>query len=273
MIKLLNANFFRLKKSKLFFAVIVISILIACLMLFNSIANNAKYGLDSLFLNYTNMVGLIIATFVSLFIGKDYAYGTIRNKIIGGHSRINIYLSSLIISIVVSILAELVYVLFILIFGNCFIGKLEMSLFQFMIIMLNILMILIAYCSIFNAITLICSDITVATVINIILFLAMFTVCNAVFSIVNIPEYITDTFYDEYGNAHILEKEVNPNYPSEFRRNVCQTILNILPIGQSMQLSDYKENANTKVLMLYSFIVIVLSNAIGIYLFNKKELK
>ena len=53
------------------------------------------YDMDKMMLNYINIIGLFMAMFTSLFIGTEYDYGTIRNKIIVGHSRTSIYFSNL----------------------------------------------------------------------------------------------------------------------------------------------------------------------------------
>lgn len=200
MYKLLNANFFRLKKSKVFWGVIIITVILACIFLINSISN-IEY-IDNLLFSNINIIGLFIATFTSLFIGKEYAYGTIRNKIIVGHSRISIYLSNLIISILVSIFIEFIYILIIAVIGIPIVGGLEMSLSQAIYNLLEILLVIVGYCSIFNAITVLCADMTIATTVCMVLFIAMIIICGSLSYIVNIPENITGTFYDERSSTH-----------------------------------------------------------------------
>ncbi len=41
------------------------------------------------------MLGIILSVFISLFIGAEYEYGTIRNKIISGYDRSEIYLANI----------------------------------------------------------------------------------------------------------------------------------------------------------------------------------
>ena len=47
---------------------------------------------------YALTVAILIPAFVSLFVGTEYSDGTIRNKMIIGHTRTCIYLSNLIVS-------------------------------------------------------------------------------------------------------------------------------------------------------------------------------
>lgn len=50
-------------------------------------------ALDDRFFAYSFFIGILSAIFCSLFTGTEYSDGTIRNKIVVGHSRISIYLS------------------------------------------------------------------------------------------------------------------------------------------------------------------------------------
>lgn len=70
----------------------------------------------------SSMPFLIIAVMVCIFIGKDLTYGTIRNKIIAGYSKRQIYLSNLIISLALTIAALLLYQLVIVAVGIPIIG-------------------------------------------------------------------------------------------------------------------------------------------------------
>ena len=97
MSKLLKAGLYRLKKEKLFWGFIIVSILVAIYVLTMLKVST----LDSIINEYLYFIGLMIAIFVSVFVGKEHAEGLIRNKLIVGHSRANIYLSNLIISIIV----------------------------------------------------------------------------------------------------------------------------------------------------------------------------
>ena len=77
MIKLLRAGFYRLKKEKLFWIFIIVSILVAGYM-FTLKVNS----IDGIVNNYLAFIGLLIAIFVSIFVGKEHSEGIIRNKII-----------------------------------------------------------------------------------------------------------------------------------------------------------------------------------------------
>lgn len=82
MIKLLKAGFFRLKKEVLFWVFLFLTIGLACFTLFRNASSPSEVTLDSFFNEYMLYIGLLIAIFVSIFVGKEHSEGILRNKII-----------------------------------------------------------------------------------------------------------------------------------------------------------------------------------------------
>jgi len=254
MYKLLNAGFTRLKKNRIFWSLIIITLVIASITLLNQYKETVHYRetgfpidhTEELLVDFTKIIGFFIAVFTSLFVGTEYSNGTIRNKIVIGHSRTSIYLSNLFISIVVGLLIELIYMLVVSIIAIPMFGKIQIPLSQFAFIIVDIIMIIIAYSSLFNLIGMICTDVTVSTVISILLTLVM------LIGFLNIPS------------------ENN-------------TIFNIVPARQAILITDclrtmempeeFKVNVNFEILSLYSLVFIVLINSIGLLCFIRKDLK
>jgi ABC-type transport system involved in multi-copper enzyme maturation permease subunit len=120
MIELLRSHFFRLRKGRTFYIFLSLSALFALglialtrfMMWMNDTQNNffstqmpegdLSEALENLtvfkFLLYgfdlSNGLGLVAVIAVALFAGREYSTGIIRNKIIAGHSRTAVYLSS-----------------------------------------------------------------------------------------------------------------------------------------------------------------------------------
>ena len=109
--KLLSSNLNRLMKNKVFwlgmaavFVISIVSMLSACR---NQVtAENA--ALEFHYFNILPIIGVFSGSVLGLFLGTEYSDGTMRNKIIIGHTRLNVYLSSMIMSVVVSTLITLV---------------------------------------------------------------------------------------------------------------------------------------------------------------------
>lgn len=288
MYKLLNASFYRLRKNKIFLGLVILTIIIAVFMIVSEYLNNIKYSsvfgissntTDILLMKFINIIGFLIAIFTSLFVGAEYSDGTIRNKIVAGHSKKNIYLSNLIVSILVGIFLELIYLIVISIFSIPIFGLVQMNFSQLAVILLDIIMIIIVYSSIFNFIALICSNITISTVSSLLLILIMFVIDMLLSPTANSTEYIQKNIVmDEKGNV-TYEVVKNEDYPGKLVQTICKTISNFNPVSQAIEISGNKINMNEedfnnmKVYPLYSLGLIIIITAIGIYLFNIKELK
>ncbi len=271
MIKLLKAGFFRLKKDIIFWLFVFLTIGIAGFTLFRY-TSNEEINLDKIANEFIMYIGLFIAIFVSIFVGKEHSQGIIRNKIIVGHSRISIFLANLIISIIASILCEIVYLVLVFLIGIPLFGQLQMTLSQFAMVLLNTVLVIISFCSIFNFISMICSEITVSTTICIILFITMYVV-QASFSLpANTDKYITNTYVDENGVSHIVSKELDPNYPGDEKVKQARMIYLLIPQGQAMEIGS-NDLEYLKQMPIYSITLICTINILGIYIFSKKELK
>ncbi len=171
-----------------------------------------------------------------------------------------------------SLLCEVIYISLVLLIGIPIFGEVQMPLTEFAMIFLNIALIITLFCSIFNFITMICSEITVSTTANIFLFIAMFIAVSSLSLIADSDKYIKHTFSDETGTQHIISQELNPNYPGDQKVKTARIIYLSLPQGQAMEIGD----SNTEYLYempIYSIILIILVNVLGLYIFSKKELK
>ena len=103
MSKLLASNFSRLKKNKVFWVECICMVLFGLYLVGRKYLERLKYQeesvLDNGFFAYVLVIGFAMAAFGSLFLGTEYSDGTIRNKLIVGHTRMRIYLANLIVSL------------------------------------------------------------------------------------------------------------------------------------------------------------------------------
>lgn len=110
MLNLLKVDFKRVLKDKLFMIVCFIGLGFALFtpLLYKSLFSSlgVEEAIDILFsakgilfncFSLTNNFGLILPIFISIILLKDFSNGTIRNKIINGHKRSNIFLSTFIV--------------------------------------------------------------------------------------------------------------------------------------------------------------------------------
>ena len=283
--KLLKAEFYRLKKEKVFLLLIILTCVLAPFTLYKYFDNSGIIILDRIMVEYLYMYfGLFIAFFVSMYVGKEYTEGFIRNKIVVGHKRSNIYLSNLIICIAVGLIANIIYIGIVFLIGTKLFGGLQkLNLFQSIA---YTSLIIVAYCTIYNFITMLCKDASVSLVTSVIIFIIMFVATMFVSAKLMEKPYIKITQYNEKGEVEFIDKEINPDYPSETTIKIYKVINYLLPTGQSTILQnacaetiapdEYEINQVKQYLSempFYAIFEIVLLNIIGLFIFKRQELK
>lgn len=136
---LLKADFFRLFKSKLTIIMLIIDIalpllttlLYAALVLIlkKTSGEEGVEGFDILInvksmmtgcYSLTSNVGMLIPIFSAVFVSRDLTSGILRNKVISGHKRINIFFSHILTSIVFNVVMITIYVIMTVLFGFIF---------------------------------------------------------------------------------------------------------------------------------------------------------
>lgn len=150
-------------------------------------------------------------------------------------------------------------------------GKLQMTIAQFTLIMINTFLVIISFCSIFNFIAMICSEITVSTTISILVFIAMFIAEASLGYTANKSKYIT---YSNWENdvGYTISQEEDPNYPGDQKVKLAKMLYLFIPEGQANEIANGNRE-NLYIMQIYSIILISIFNIGGIYLFSKKELK
>ena len=261
MIKLLNSNFYRLKKSMTFW---VLLILMGYFGIFIYDNNNGLGMCDyncigKIILGFNTFIFIILPIFTSLFIGTEYSDGGIKNKIIKGHTRTNIYLANLLTSMIVSFIYSVIYIIFMNIMGLIWGNGIAASLDAFLILTLDSILLNIFITSLFNFISMTISNKTSSSIISFV------TVVWCVMIYFNLQQKIY--------------------HASGVTKSIYQFILNIVPLGQTetiyCAIDIYNKGevlqminltTNEKTLWIYSLVLILIINACGIIIFNKKQL-
>ena len=130
--KLIKADFARLFKSRIFWFGSMFMIITSLYFTYHYV-QNMKYAqiyvpTDGIFSEGADYIYFITALLIGNFVGKDFAYNTIRNKIAVGYTKKEIYLSDLIVCLSASAAIYAVkYIIFLGAESLGFIRKFEMS--------------------------------------------------------------------------------------------------------------------------------------------------
>ena len=274
MIKLLRANFARLWKSKPLWICAILTLVYAAVdfdtsWIYNTGSAIIKGGSNSI---------MFAAVFASLFLGTDYSYGTIRNKLAVGHSRTNVYLSSLITAISGTLIIGIAYtvpsVFKAIVWGK----ELGMPIGEFILDILILVCAMIAMSAIFTLLGMLITEKALTTTITIVLSIVLLIGSAVLLEFLNQPKEVTYAEVTADGGAPETLTEPNPMYIGEgLKRDIMTAITDVLPGGQIMRLeANQRQNYplhNPELYPLYSLGAIVVITAAGIVIFRRKDLK
>lgn len=273
--KLLSANFSRLWKDKIFWLGTVFmfgyGIFAVCIKYSDIVRYNIHSCFDDALMIYVPFIGFLSAIFSSLFLGTEYSDGTIRNKIAVGHLRTSIYLSSWITSITAAILMASSFLL-----PYCILGLflLEASVTPARQIILCILISIVtisAYISLFHMLSMLITKKSTSAVICLLFFIALLMLAMMINARLDAPEFLP-SYGLSINGVEQLSTEPNPKYLQPVARKVYQFFFDLLPTGQSIQLSMFHV-VHPVLMTLYSVVISAAATVFGIFAFKKKNLK
>ena len=272
---LLSAGGARLRKNKLFWILLLfmfgMGAYIAGAQYMDSIRYQEKVFFDSCLFNYVAIIGCCTAVFCSMFTGTEYSDGTIRNKLLVGHSRKSIYGSELMISIFAAFLMDLAYLLSYGILGMILFPSSELSTGILLFFMLLTLFTSMAFVSLYHMLTMLIGKKSVAAVVCLLVFFALFMMAVVIMGKLQAPEFVSGYSLTLNG-VEQTAPEPNPKYLQPAARRVYQFFYDLLPSGQGIQLAS-REVLNPVQLMIYAATVSVVTTVSGIVVFGKKDLK
>lgn len=282
MIRLIKSNFSRLWKSKIFWLGIFFMFGMGIYAVFSQYTLiNKELGYDysrmeELLFSGGMFMIVIAAVFIGLFIGTDYNNGTIRNKLIVGHTRIKVYFSNFIVCISALLMMHFAYFVPVIGIGFPLVGN-SASVSSLIILSLISVATLTSLCSVFLLISMLINSKSSASVIAIIISILFMMSAMMIYSKLNEPEYYenVDMIYtDDYGNTQEkhIEKEKNYDYVDGTKRKVYEFLYDSLPGCQMFQITQQNPE-NPERLPIYSFSIIVVTTACGIFFFRRKNLK
>lgn len=153
MSRLFSANMMRLKKSKIFWLeevfVVGYTLFIYISAHSNMVSRGAVKNWNTYFFNILLLSGFVVALFVSGFFDAEYSDGVIRNKLMVGHKRRDIYLANFGTCLLAGLITCATYYLFALLFGCLIIGRESLQIRGLGAGMLYSILIFVVYAAVF----------------------------------------------------------------------------------------------------------------------------
>lgn len=275
MLKLLSANFSRLWKDKVFWICMGTMLVYSALFMWDVGHPSSEWQrdifMDKYYFQFAPVIGIFCALFSSLYFGTEYSDGTIRNKLVAGHTRTNIYLSNFIVMFTASLLMMLSWMAGTLA-GIPVLGKWEMDERQIFLYFLIVILMLAAFSSIYTFAGMLSSNKAITVVISVLLFLGMMMLSFMLYNTLCEQPEILGEYQITADGMTMDEPTPNPYYISGMQRKIYEFMVDFLPTGQGIKLWIL-EISNSVRNLASSFFITVAAVSGGIFLFKRKDLK
>lgn len=287
MTKLLYAEFSRLFHSLIFKAGVLFSAGLSIFIIFMrwlDVTQNPEFY-HNFPVSYRNADGLIfvggiylifvLAIFIGEFIGREYSDGTIRNKLVCGHTRRNIYLSKLIVCSVACLIFHLLYILVSVLMGILLIDGTTMTIGQLLLSSLAGSFAMAAITALMLFISMLIPHKAAGSVCCLLLALLMMFGSLTIYERLQSEEYYDAYTYtdEDTGISISVDRQRNPHYPTGIKRELYEFLNEYLPFSQlySIVIMESEFDLNG-IRIVYDCITILLISSAGVIVFKKKDL-
>lgn len=274
--KLLRANFSRLWHDRTFWLLTMMMVLLGIFMTVVNAVNVHREGgvwvMDYRLLTCAFLSPILNSVLVAMFVGSDYSGGTLRNKLIAGHRRGNIYLANLITCCCAGILVSIAFVLPQSALGLLLGEQIQSAPEKLLLYGALSLALLAAFTALFTLIAMLCQQKSHTVAGCILLAFVLIFLGVYITSALNEPEYLAGYSYTEHGVTTEAPDTKNPNYISGMKRQIYEFMQDFTPGGQVLQISDM-DTEKPAMLALYDGIIFFAATGLGMIFFRRKDLK
>lgn len=283
--KLLSAGFSRLWRNKFFWlGMILLPGLIVCSLLdayhqmimirTTPMWSDFTFPLDNYLYGCFLFIGIFTSVFAALFLGTEYSDGTVRNKLVVGHSRTAVYLSSLTVCFVSSLLVCLVSAAITFALGIPLFGTPETSALVIIQKYACGVLMITSLSGLFTLLAMMITSKPASAIICTIGIFALFLFAVLIIQRLLAPEMVEPGYEMSVNGEFIpLEPYPNPRYLTGTARRIYELLRDLLPTGMGIQLSQFGNLENPLQACLCSLLVTAATTAGGILAFQKKNLK
>ena len=230
---------------------------------------------------------LALAAVLSLFLGREYSDGTLRNAVTAGHRRWGIYGAGLVTALLVSLLCMVAFWLpFLLVQGDALI---RLGAGVVVPVAVGLLLLMASMTALFAAVSFNVPHLAAGAIVNLILWVGLMLGSYQVGFALSQPEYVREVTVTAQGEMVEGPEMHNPSYLDGPLRVVYEGVEACLPHSQLNDYVSYLGNclyvqkvpeaehwAETDFLYqapVCSLAVTVCVSGLGLALFRRKDLK
>lgn len=276
--KLFRASFSRKVNKRLIRNELMIAGLLSAFIILNgyfhtNLTNAYIYKLVARFFGYAPLMGLFIAIFSAHLWGVDYEYGTLRNKIICGYTRAEVYFSNLTLIICVGVSTALMWLIINVMLGIPLLGKpsLNLSSEDMVFYILSSLLMVAALASVCCMLTSLIDNKNSAMLLCMGVIVIMVIIGMLLYDRFAEPELL-DGWMSNLSDPSVRWHPKNEKFVGGPYRILLELLICLTPGGQGVILCE-EGVEHLIILPLCSAFVIFSTSFIGSHFFKKKNLR
>lgn len=272
--KLLSADFARLCKNK-FLLFSLIGFFLGALYLLDIHIFDSAYPkpIETLFFFFMIPLGVMLAVFCGLLLGTDYSDGTLRNKIIVGHSRTAVYFSNLLSVTFAGLLMSVAFLLPVCCLGLPATSGFLLTQKELLMYLLDAALVICSLSAVFTMVCMLCPRKTTAVIVCLLGTVALYVLCAWLYGVLSEPEFYEELVsFDPSTEEVIYSQFPNDDYVGGTRREIYTFLVDLLPTGQAYQLALCSAEHLVGMAACSAGFATV-TTVIGLFGFRKKDLK
>lgn len=275
--KLLAANFHALFKNKVFWIMLAATALISAYVVsanYNAevqASENPIY-LNDVFFTVYQFIGVILAATTSLIIGVEYSDGTLRNKLVVGHRRSEVYLAALIANLTATLLFATVHGVVTFALGSLLLEPSRMPTEQLLALVGLAALGTLALDALFTGLAMNCESRAVSSVASLLLALTLIVTASTIGNKLQEPELSYDDIVISEDGIRYGDLVPNPAYVDASQRPVYEFVYDLFPAGQLIQISS-EDLTRADRWPAFSASFLILAAGGGYLVFRRKNLR
>lgn len=274
--KLIFAGLSRLWKDRAFWVCFLVMFALGVYLPVNNYMESIRYEFefcpDMLLLQYAPFVCLTAPIFVSLYLGVDYSDGTIRNKMMVGRTRHEIYMANWVVCIIGSLLLCLASAVPGTVLGLLLPGTFINPPMAIVSAAVLSVFVVVGITSIYIMVSMLCQNKAVSAVACLVVVILLFFAAMMVTGALSEPPTFENMVSFVNGEMVVDNGTPNPAYLTGTKRAIYEFLDDFLPVNQALQCAQI-EIANPLRLALCGAGIAIASTLAGLGLFSRKDLK
>ena len=273
--KLITASFSRLWKEKLFWLVFAfMSIGSVCYnwIGYNEINNPRIYVEDILFCMLP-VSSFVFALFISMRLGTEFEEHTIRNKLIVGYSRTQVYFSEYLTCMAASVILLAVMLLCSRLFGLFLSLEFLSDWTDIAFLVFGCVLMAFVFSAMFVGICMNVGSKAASLVASIVFLFAILLLASFCINALEEPSMAyTNVIISVEDGVQFGDLVENPAYVDGTQRMIYELIADILPTGQAIQMNnlEFERSARWPV---FSLIMLIIATVAGYIPFRKRDIR